>query len=200
MTAVAPARALVRDGDHRYWFDSGREAIGVTCALKAAGLLEDRWFTEQSAVRGSYTHQALEYLDAGELVETSVDSALQGYVEAYRRFLAECALGPIVLSEAVLGDAVLGFAGTVDRVRYVGPHLSVIDIKSGHPFAWHRLQLSAYAELVKQATHHAVVRRWGLYLRPDGTYSFVHYSDRTDWDVFKAALRIAQFQRAHGWR
>jgi hypothetical protein len=192
VTTPSNGSGVWRDGVHRYWFPDRREAIGVTAALKAAGLIDDRYFSEQATERGTAVHLALEALDKGHA--PLVAAAHEGYIAAYRRFLTECAVGPIAMNEAVLGDPVLGYAGTVDRVRTIGPHLSVVDIKTGAPVAWHRIQLSAYCELVKKATHHAVVRRWGLYLREEGTYSFLAYTDRSDWDVFKAALLIAQYK------
>jgi hypothetical protein len=190
------AATVLRDEAHRYWAVDGRELLGVTSVLKAAGLMESRWFHEAATTRGTFVHQALEYLDAGELVEASVDPALQGYVDAYRRFLRECPVGPVVCNEAMFADETLGYAGTIDRVRTVGPHLAVIDFKTGAAQRWHRVQLAAYAELAKRATQHAVIRRFGLYLRADGSYTFTAYTDRTDWDVFKACLTVARFQGA----
>lgn len=194
--AMEQGISVRRDEAHRYWLPDGREALGVSAILKAAGLIDDRWFNEEAALRGTFVHAALEYLDAGELVEDSVDPAIAGYVAAYQRFLRECpSVGRIVLSEAALGDLVLGYAGTVDRVRYVGDALAVIDFKTGAPCSWHPIQLSAYAALVKTYSQHAIVQRWGLYLRADGGYTFKQYTDRRDWDVFRAALLIATYKR-----
>jgi hypothetical protein len=192
-TAVSPA--LVFDAQtHRYSLH-GRTLCGVTAAIKSAGLIEDRWFSEQATVRGAYVHQALEYLDAGVLDDTTIDPQIAGYVEAYRRFLRDTSLGPVLLNEARLCDAVLGFAGTVDRVRSIHDRHAVIDIKSGTPAPWHGVQLAAYADLVKVAFSWPTLNRYGLYLRPDGTYALKPYLDRSDWDVFRACLTIWQFQQ-----
>lgn len=196
VSTIPPALNVRRDGVHRYYTTDNRELVGVSAALKAAGLIDERYFTTQATQRGTAVHLALQDLDDGRLV--AIEPHYEGYVLAYRRFLTECHVGPVVFNEQVLGDPVLGYAGTVDRVRYIGPHFSVVDIKTGVPLPFHRVQLAAYAELVKKAAHHAVVRRWGLYLRDDGYYSFVAYTDRTDWDVFKAALLISQFWRRVG--
>jgi hypothetical protein len=181
---------------HRYRF-RGREVPGVNAVLDAAGLKQQdqRWYTEQAALRGEYAHLALAYLDAGELVAASVDPALEGYLAAYRRFLAETAVGPVVLNEARLCDPVLGYAGTVDRVRTIGGRLTAIDFKTGERTAWHGVQLAAYAALVRLRLD-AAVQRMGLYLRADGTYGLHLFSDRRDWDVFRACLTIYQFQRS----
>lgn len=181
---------------HRYTLH-GRELMSVTTALKLAGLIDDRWYYDQAATRGTYVHQALEWLDRGELDETSIDPQLAGYIQAYRRFLLDCHAGPLHLYEQRLCDPILGYAGTVDRVRFIGQQLSVMDIKTGPPAPWHALQLAAYAALVKEPLKAPLVRRWGLYLSADGTYRCVPYSDRRDWDVFKAALLVAQFKRTH---
>lgn len=197
MSLTLPAITVRRDETHRYWCASGRELLGVTAILKTAGLIDDRWFTEDGTLRGSYAHLALQYLDDGNLVESSVDPALQGYLDAYRQFLTDVSVGPVRLSETMLAHHMLGFAGTVDRVRDVRGRLAVIDFKTGAPQPWHRVQLAAYAVLVATALQAPIVRRYGLYLRPDGTYTFIPYTDRSDWDVFKAALTVASFQRAH---
>ncbi len=198
MTATAPAHAVRRDDAHRYWTPDGREVIGVSRALKTAGLIDDRWFREQDTIRGTAVHQALEVMDGttdNDPPRVVVNPDYHGYIYAYQKFTKECDLGPVVFNEQAFADPTLGFAGTVDRVRYVGSTLACIDIKTGLPLAWHRIQLAAYCHLVKLATHHAIVKRWGLYLRQDGSYSFIPYSDRADWDVFRACLLISQFQR-----
>jgi hypothetical protein len=195
MLALVPTPDLVFEPTGHRYVHAGRTLTGVTEAIKGCGLIDDRWFTEQAVLRGTYVHRALEYLDQGDLDEATIDSALTGYVDAYRRFLRECHAGDVHLYEVPLADPVRGYAGTLDRVRHIGPHLAVMDIKTGDPQRWHGLQLAAYAELAKRALGMPMLKRWGLYLRADGTYRCHPYTDRHDWDVFQSCLTVAQFKR-----
>ena len=87
-----------------------------------------------------------------------------------------------------------GYAGTVDRVGLLAGVPAVIDIKSGRVPAYARLQLSAYARMVRQARLMAGVKefarvivqvsesgRWRAHAYPD------HAEDEKDW---RAAHRL----------
>lgn len=70
---------------HRY--DNGYES--VTGILKAEGIIDDRFFTEESRDRGSYVHLAVKYDHTGELDEESLDPVIVPYLQAWRTFKAQ---------------------------------------------------------------------------------------------------------------
>lgn len=174
--------------NHRYSVD-GIELPSVTTILRDCGLVDSRYFDEYSATRGSAVHLACAYFDMGDLDESSLDPAIVGYVEAYKKFRREVNLTFFSI-ETPLHSELYGFAGTPDRV-IPGMVGGVLDIKTGQPQPWHGAQLAAYvilADKPKQAT------RYGLYLKADGTYKLETYRDRHDFDVWNAALTLWHFK------
>ena len=194
-TTLDQAPALTFDPQlHAYQLD-GRELPSVTTVLQRAGLVDGAWFTEQATLRGTYVHLATELHAAGTLDPDSVDPVVQPYLDAYMRFLRES--GAVWAAvEQRLGDDVLGYAGTIDRVGSIGDQPVIVDIKTGPPQPWHALQLAAYLQLVKRRW--APWQRYGLWLQKNGSYRLKHYSGRSDYSVFQAALTLAQFKEAHG--
>ena len=54
----------------------------ITQVLREAGMIDDRWFDEYSATRGSYVHKICELHEKGILDPKSVDDDLKGYFKA----------------------------------------------------------------------------------------------------------------------
>jgi hypothetical protein len=187
---------LTFDASSHTYTLAGRTLISVTQALQESGLVNTSFYTDEHALRGTLVHRTLQYLDDDDLVESSVPPQLEGYVQAYRAFLRENDPGPILVNEQQFCDPVLGFAGTIDRIRVINGAVTILDIKTGFPCAWHGLQLAAYQQLARLHGFTAT-KRVGLYLKPYGAYTVTPYTDRSDWDVFRAALLIAQFQRRY---
>ena len=82
---------------HRYLLD-GRVVPGVTSILKAAGYVDDTYFTEYARDRGSAAHAATHYYDEGDLDELDAFDDVP--------FLAENALS----GDGAARDALLLFA------------------------------------------------------------------------------------------
>ena len=190
--------ALTRDEAHVYRV-GGSEFVSVTQAIRETGLMGDTsFYTEQARDRGTAVHAMVEYYDQGDLDEATLDPALAGYLDAYRRFLVD--YEPAwQLIEAQRADTTLRYAGTVDRAgRLKGvKHPVVLDVKSGSPEAWHAIQLSAYKHLEAAELGAALIARYALYLSPDGSYRLVPLplADGPDWQMFCASLAIAQWKR-----
>ena len=184
---------------HRYTF-GGAELISVTQAIRDAGLMGDMsHFTDEARGRGTYVHQACEWLDQGDLDTDALDPALRPYVDAYDWFRHD--YEPVwTCIEARRCDMVLRYAGTVDRAGTLkGRKFPVVlDIKSGTLAPWHRVQLAAYRHLLGQELG-ALVERAALYLSADGKYRLEHFAlvDGPDWAVFQSALTLAQWKRGN---
>lgn len=177
---------------HRYQVGD-RELPSVTTILKAQGLIQDRWFTEEARVRGEYVHLACRMLDDDELDESDLDPALQPYLEAYRAFLA-VAKPDWTYIEHRVWDPVLGFAGTLDRAGTVYGERVVLDLKSGGVYPFVGPQTAAYRRCLPEPW---TWKRAALHLKDDGTFSFHALTDRTDDDVFLAALRLHHWKSRH---
>ena len=161
----------------------------VTQVLKEAGIIDDTWYTEESRIRGSFAHEATALDDAGVLDESSVDSSLAGYLEAWRRFKRDSGMR-ILKAEFRICDRVYGYAGTVDRLAVVRHQPTIPDIKTGDPEPWHALQLAGYARCVPGRP-----MRMGVYLHDDGKYTTRTYTDPSDDAAFLACVGVANWKR-----
>ena len=176
---------------HTYTYN-GQRMISVTEAIKAVGLIDDRWFTEEATWRGSVVHRVCELDDLGTLDEDSVDPAAQGYLEAWRAAKSNLDLRFSDIEKPKVNGN-YGFAGTPDRIGLSRTKKVVIDLKTGAEAPWHGLQLAAYAAFDHPfaATYH----RFTIRLQPDGKYSLTKYEDYWgDWAAFHGALAVAKWR------
>lgn len=189
--------ALTFDPTEHIYRLAGQRVLSVTQVLKAVGLIDDEWYTEESRIRGSYVHKAITFEEREGLDDASIDERLAGYVAAYRAFVQEARPGACSLLEQQLADPVLRYAGTPDQVRLLFGGFALIDHKTGPAAIWHPLQTAAYDRLVHVADPSVPrLRRFALYLRKDGTYRLQEHTGRNDFKVFQAALAVAHFKEA----
>lgn len=182
--------------DTHQYFVGGTELISVTTALKHANLIDDDWFTETARLRGRYVHEACELVDDENLGE--VDPLIAPYVAAYECFLRDVK-PQWAYVEYRVHDPHRGYAGTLDRCGFLNGKWVILDIKTGGEHPWHGPQTAGYARLMPHSSG-LKPDRYALYLRHDGSYRLKPLVARTDESTFFAALAIAQFRRAHGYR
>ena len=168
---------------------SGKQMSSVTRILKSAGLIDERWFSDEGARRGSYAHKALELYDQSDLDEETLDPGLVPYLDAWKKFRSEFPCEILAVEERVV-HPVYSYAGTLDRrVKLKGKdEKAVIDLKTGEPQNWHAVQTAAYAMAFDEP-----MRRFGVYLS-EGGFKLVEHKDRNDYNVFKACLTIHNFK------
>lgn len=119
---------------------------------------------------GLAVHRAAELIDTGyELDPDTIDPDVNGYLEAYKRFLVD--MRPKWASvERTVFDADRWYAGRLDRSGTVNGQTFVVDIKTAATLSTATaVQLTAYAEADSD---------WGsgiaaLQLLPKGEYKFV---------------------------
>lgn len=188
--------ALAFDAATHTYALNGQRVLSVTQILEAVGLVDDDYFTEDSRTRGRYVHRMVLYSEREGLDENTVDERLRGYLEAYRRFVQEVAVGPCTLLERPLCDPILRFAGTPDQLRPMQGRETLIDLKSGQPHPTHGLQLAAYEHLIWRQLRCGRLDRAAVYLKPNGSYRLRMYEDRNDWKIFDCARVLAQWKAA----
>jgi hypothetical protein len=178
---------------HEYRID-GQVVPSVTQILSEAGLVDDRWYTDESQLRGRTVHIITALDDRGELDESQVDAEYRGYLNAWRLFKAETKCEILSIEERICNVA-LRYAGTLDRrIRWNGP-VHIGDLKTGACAWWHPFQTAGYwmCDGIDAAS------RLTVYLTPDGTWrSQVYERHSHDTDVFRAALVIANAKRNEG--
>lgn len=193
--------------EHRYFLDpSGEEIPGVTRVLEDCGLVDwsmvPRDVLLSAQDRGTRVHQALHYLDDGELDPESVDEEIHGFLMAYLAFKNQCGFTPHLVEHRILSTA-HRFAGTLDRTGELlrkdgGTDPCIVDFKSGMVMAAHRLQLAAYQSGLPDAQKY---RRITLQLKADGRYKVHEYPGREysrDLNVFHSAVAIWHWKQQFG--
>jgi hypothetical protein len=192
MTAVD--QVLTFDAAQHIYRLGQRTLPSVTTVLKTVGLIDGTWFTADAAVRGTHVHTATELFDKGVLDMSTVDPGILPYLRAYTSFLLESGATWTAIEQR-LYDGVRGYAGTLDREGTINGERCILDIKTGPPQPWHRVQLAGYADLIREPGE--PVKRWGLWLQKSGIYRLLPYTDRSDRSVFRAALTLAQFKEVN---
>lgn len=130
---------------------------------------------EYAANRGKAVHEALELMDYGEEAEVSPEIA--GYINAYEDWKAVYR-PQWTFVEAMCAGLMGNFAGTVDRFGMLlgNSRPAVVDIKTSNPSKEALVsvccQTAAYAMAIHGLTW-AQYDRYGLFLKPDGTWRFL---------------------------
>jgi len=153
----------------RHEYREGEEIISsVTQILVAAGVIDDRWYTEESRERGSAVHQLCERYALGERTSsTGYNLESYEYINAFAAWMRDKQVSTIK-TEAVIYGEVLGrrYAGKYDLLADIGGRRILVDFKTGGKAKWHHIQIAAYALQVNPDG--AAL----LYLKPDGKYKY----------------------------
>jgi hypothetical protein len=182
---------------HTYHLGS-RRLPSVSQVLKAAGVNDGEWYTPEAAQRGTNIHTLCDSFDR-IFDDDPTDFDWDAVPEEYREYLggwAKFRLDThcrIVASEVPVFNEAYGYAGRLDKiVKYITGLVGVelIDIKTGTPQEWHRLQTAAY----RMAVPDRPLRRACVYLTPAGTYKWIEHKNRDDEAIWKAALVIARWR------
>jgi hypothetical protein len=176
---------------HTYKVD-GWPYASVTQIIADAGLYGDaaRYFTEYAAERGSFVHKAIELYLAGTLDESTVDPAIQGYLDAFVKFIGDTNFYP-THSEQVFYSVTLRVAGRPDLIGPLNNHAAIIDIKTSiTPSPVTGIQLAGYEYL-----YGTLGKRFALHLKDDGKYRLHEYTDRNDRAVFLAAVTLNHWKQ-----
>jgi hypothetical protein len=133
---------------HKYYLD-GVELPSVSAVLGGCGIITSRFYKPEHAERGHRVHAAcLKMTYTGKATPTDLRSQVKQWAAFCKQFQFE-----VMEAERPRYHKRLKYAGTPDYVGSVvmrGRRIpAIIDIKSGAPCAWHDIQITAYAELLK---------------------------------------------------
>jgi hypothetical protein len=172
-----------RESDHSYWWN-GVKFPSTTQILSSENFINADWFTDWSRDKGRLVHLVCHLDDTNELDESTVDTLLQPYLDAYRAFKRDT--GFIVeSSEIPLVSEAYCFAGTPDKVGKLNSSNALIDLKSGAVEPWAALQLSFY-EILTNHPH----KRFALQLTAEGKYKLIPFVGRQDRNLCLSILSI----------
>ena len=173
---------------HTYRME-GEIIPSVTQILKDVGLIDTTFFSPEHAERGTRIHEATVFWDETGMDDDTLPEEWTGYLSAWKKFREETGFVPSHIEQAFCSDQ--GYAGTVDRIgktHKINPLL--LDIKTGPSQPWHRLQLAAYALLVKRELNIPIWDMWGVHLRKDGIYAVESYKSIEHSADWLAVLRV----------
>jgi|SRR6187402_1186358 len=174
--------------------ESGVVLPHITGLLMSAGLIDDRWYTEESSVRGTAVHDMTATYDLGALDPSTLVSRYKGYVLAHVD--AMMALKPTMLSVEE-PDAHPGyrFAGRPDRVLLWRKLRGVYEVKTGGPEKSHMIQTALQAILDSHRSGlppHRYHRMAGYY-QSSGRYKINTHDNQGD--IAKAVGILKEFCR-----
>jgi hypothetical protein len=200
--ATAPAFRFDAS-NHEYLNPLTGEVIShITELLERAGAIDDRWYTEESSVRGTAAHRLSVDYDLGAIddpkdVESNVKAYFLAYVEAVRLIRPEYSS-----IEQARVHPVLRFGGRPDRGGLIYNARGVLEIKTGQVQSVsgparltdkaHRLQTAMQAILIAPWFGPVPARelvRWVLYLKSNGKFSLRQHDDKRDFDEAQEIIR-----------
>lgn len=186
------------EATHTYLVD-GEEVPSVTTILQP---LTSRGYgkinpsvLEYAANRGRAVHEALEIYDLG--AEPEVYPEIEGYIRAYLEWQSIYKPNWSGIEEVVYCESE-GFIGTLDRVGTLnGTALAIVDLKTSTPtkeaLVSVCVQTAAYAmayteQNKKPQEFMEQIKRYGLFLKADGSYRLVDCDEYEDKYGFGAIL------------
>jgi hypothetical protein len=149
--------------------------------------------------KGRLIHLITEWEDLGELDESTVDSKLQGYLDAYRKAKKELKMVPLT-RETKFYSHKYGYCGRADILAQLLPKswIWVIDVKSGTPHKSDLYQAPAYLFGLKDTASWIPPNRCAdLYLRSNGTYRFEEVKNPTE-KFLKFLIGLKQWRKENG--
>jgi hypothetical protein len=177
----------------------GQRLISVTQALKAGGLIDDSFYTEEARLRGQHVHEAAHFFDDDDLDMGSVRPEIRGYLDAYISFRNQTGFYPILSEQRLFHSA--GFAGTLDRVGWLNDRLIHLDLKTGSLPDWAGPQTAGYDLALNERIDTGDIplparpeARFALQLSEDGKFKLWPLQGHDDVAVFLAALKLAQWK------
>lgn len=176
---------------------NGLEYARVTNVLKDVGIIDDRWFQEYAALRGTIIHEETALFDQNKLVMKNVDEKIVGYVKAWIRFRMDNRELEIVETEMKVSSARLCVAGRLDVLARKNGKLGIIDKKAAttlNPSV--EIQTAAYEALYREMTgYKGKMWRKAVQLFPDGTYKAKSLEDPNDLNIWTSAINIVNWRK-----
>lgn len=160
---------------------------------------KEHWGSQQAMDRGTDLHRIFALAvaaHAGLCEEPFVPAEYEGYRKSMGLWITTANPDPIQIEQMGVSTIKgLPFAGTWDLLAWVRDkgkrYRFLIDLKSGQPEPWHKIQVQAYGKLCQEAERLAV-----LYINKDGsmpTWKIVK-PDARDWAAFQAAVSLLQYR------
>lgn len=189
------AEELVFDEVKGLFIVGGKRVPRVSEILVNGGIVDPKFYTEESRIRGTAVHQAV-FLDIfGDLHVDNLHPVVRPYLEAWFLFKRQTNFRPIeALCEKRLYQPIYRYVGKPDIMGFLNGRPVLIDIKSGGDGAA-KYQLAAYREFPAILAYQPA--RFSLCLKNDGRYKLNVHEDPRDWLRFLEALTASKQSLLH---
>lgn len=196
-----PGKLLFDEVKHQYTLD-GVILPSVTQVLAGAGLIDLSGIPaerlEAARLFGIAAHRATALSDKKTLDEKKLDIHLQPYLAGWKLFCQEYGFVPKYI-EVPMCSQKYRVAGTPDRIGNwrIDDCLIIPDIKTGFELSpANGIQLAGYELIVKEEIKPKVrIKRLSVLLNNEGTYKIKQHKDKSDINIFMAALSIYNFKK-----
>lgn len=151
---------------------------------------------EDKRVLGTRVHHATALIDRQDLDEADTEKRfpeILPYLEAYRKFRIVEHFEPAEEKAGRMVSLKWRFHGEMDehgfRIARYGKELYIVDYKcTFRMFNSTGPQTFAYKMLLAECKKVKITKRFGLLLKPTGSYDLVPFTDKNDEQDFKACL------------
>lgn len=168
----------------------------VTGVLKDMGLIYGG--SETAMQRGRAVHTGIALLATGKLDWSSVSDEILPYLMAYEQFVDHSKFS-VSCVETPVYHRLYDFKGTPDLVGSMGDETWIVEVKTGAKEPWHELQTGAYQLLLERPESKRFIRRVGLYLSINGTYSLSPHGNYYDSQIFLSFLTAWRWKYGNGY-
>jgi len=166
----------------------------ITGMLKDAGLVDDKWYTEESRERGSCVHRLTADYDLGSFERedlAQIDSLYKGWLSAHVDAMEKIKPTWTKVEEPLV-HPVYRYGGRCDRVGEVYGAVAVLEIKTGGIEAAHAVQLALQALLVAEdvGLPAETIQRYALYLKRTGRWTLQRFPNRADFNQARRIIKL----------
>lgn len=201
---MSQAGLVFTEKNHRYEED-GVQIPSVSQVIELAGINDVSSIPEhilrRAADRGTAVHLACQFLDEDDLVFDSLDPEVLPYVVAYQKFREEYRFKAELIEHCMVGEVDgMRYGMTLDRVGTMnGEERVLLDLKtSSKPQAYWTIQTAAYLVGYSEIDSQERPGRAVVHLCKDATFKLLLHNLDTDFDVWKAALTLANWKLKNG--
>lgn len=183
---------------------NGREYPRVTARF--AKYFNSKNFKQEHLDRGTAVHKLAEWTLRGLEYPKALHPELHGYKKAMELFLSENVF-VWEAAELFVWSRLYQVAGTLDCLGAIRGKPVILDLKSGKaskPPATTNLQTAIYRQCYEENTKDKGRKRYGLQVRPDGTYGLINY-DKTsvafqhDLNIYVSMLNVKRWEKEKGY-
>lgn len=186
---------------HTYHTPAGERLEGTTDILSGE-LGGFDGFPEGAAMRGTNVHNAIQYYNEDDLIESSLSPEIAAYLECFKRAKAHHGI-KILQNEVMRYHHKYLYAGRLDAIVEIGGVKGIIDYKTGMPDKRNKWQLAAYLEFMRHEIPD-LKGRWNLYLKPDHFdgglgFKLEEHNGARDFSEFLALFAAFQIRKNNGY-